>query len=526
MVSVDWFLILIIIVIAVMLLISNVYILVYFQHEDDKNTAYFPKALVIFGLFFAEATVLLLPLDVANNSSAIGCKEGWNKACGNLDMETLWMIVFMSIIFFIVVLLPYCIYYYESDDGENNVNNHRWLEALKMEVCTVLLAAIVMVVLFLTVSDSNVPMHAMQVDALSTSGFRSYQDGAVLTRDDVRLASSVPIEKVRMSIQLSFPVYITGLVSFIGWFAFAIFCGIGLVALPLDLILAFVHRPKFISADVYAHKKLILQRRSMELIELGRTIRAGMEKPGQTSKSTWERRKQKRLDFITINKFKQSVYMLEQDTQDLKMCHEEYRNFNPLIPIAKLILGCIFALISCMWIFHIGLYMVPPVPVVSFLNSYFMWFDQWFPLFGTLSVGFFSTYLLGAAVKGCFKFGMRCFCCALHPMKLHGTYMNSFLFNLGLVLFCSIPAVQFCDEAFKDYGRLTTIRHMMGVQIRYLQGISIFWEYNVFVYAILAFCFLTGVFLSIKPKDNATALDGIRKRIEKQVRTSRDTRAV
>ncbi|DAZ99869.1 TPA: hypothetical protein N0F65_008612 [Lagenidium giganteum] len=521
--SVDWFLIIIIIVMAIVLLIANVYILVYFQHDDDKNTAYLPKALVIFGLFFAEATVLLLPLDVANNSSAIGCKEGWNKACGNIDMDLLWLIVFMCIIFFVVVLLPYCIYYYEADDGEDNVNNHRWLEAMKMEICTVFLAAAVMVALFLTVSNSYIPMRALQVNSQSpTTGFQPYTMGATLSSDELANAASVELKKIKVTIGVSFPIYITGLFSFVGWFGFMIFCGIGLIALPLDMILAFVHRPKFISADVYAHQKLIIQRRSAELLELGRTIRAAMDRPGQGNKSAWERKKQKRLDFVTINKFKQSVYLLEEDMQELRMCHDEYKNYNPLVAIGKLILGCLGTFVSCIWIFHIALYMLPPLPIVSLLNAYFMWFDQWFPLFGTISVGLFSTYLLACAVKGCFKFGMRCFCCALHPMKLHGTYMNSLLFNLGLVLFCAIPAVQFCDEAFKDYGRLTAIRNLMGVQIRYLQGMTFFWEYNIFIYGILVFCLITGIFLGIKPRDNASPVDDIRKKIERQVREHRE----
>ncbi len=45
--NLDWFLLGVIIVMAVVLLVANVYILIYFQHDDDKNTAYFPKALVV-----------------------------------------------------------------------------------------------------------------------------------------------------------------------------------------------------------------------------------------------------------------------------------------------------------------------------------------------------------------------------------------------------------------------------------------------------------------------------------------------
>lgn len=159
--------------------------------------------------------------------------------------------------------------------------------------------------------------------------------------------------------------------------------------------------------------QLCIQKRSQELIEVGKSIKAGMMRPGGRSK------KQKKLDFVSINKFKQAVYLLETDMQELKLCHEDYKNYNPLTAVFKLLLGCVAALVSCIWIFHICLYMLPPTPLVPFLNSYFIWFDSWFPLFGTISVGIFSSYLLACAVKGCFKFGMRCFCFAVSGSQLY-----------------------------------------------------------------------------------------------------------
>ncbi|KAF4316909.1 hypothetical protein BBO99_00008267 [Phytophthora kernoviae] len=516
--AIDLFLLAVVIIIAVALVICNVYILVYFQHDDDKNTAYFPKALVVFGLFFAEATVLLLPLDVANNSTAIGCAEGWNTVCGNINMDLLWLMVFLSIVIFLVVLLPFAIFYYEAEDVEDNPKHSQWGEAIKMEIGTVVVAAGLLTVLYLTCAKSNIPMRALEVNSKSaTEGFQAYEDGTTLSSAIVTTASNVTVQHIKLTLDVSLPVYVTGLTSFIGWFGFSIFCGIGIVALPLDLILAFFHRPKFISADVYAIQKLCLQRRSVELLEVGRTIKTSMDRPGM-GQSSWERKKKQRLDFVTLNKFKQSVYLLEGDFVDLKLCHEDYKNFNPLMPFAKLLAGIIASIISCMWIFHIALYMLPNTPLVPFLNTYFIWFDRWFPLFGTISVGIFSSYLLACAVKGCFKFGMRCFCIALHPMKLHATYMNSLVFNLGLVLLCAIPSVQFCDQAFADYDRLTALRTLLGVQIHYLKGMSVVWDYNIFIYAILIISLVTAGVLIAKPRDRSSPVDDIRKRIERQVR--------
>ena len=69
---VDVFLVLVTVVAFVILFVISFYLLVYYQHPDDKNDAYFPKAVVIFGFVVAGATTLLLPLDVANNEGYAG----------------------------------------------------------------------------------------------------------------------------------------------------------------------------------------------------------------------------------------------------------------------------------------------------------------------------------------------------------------------------------------------------------------------------------------------------------------------
>ena len=68
----DVFLIISIVVGFGILLVAGVYLLVYYQHPDDHNDAYFPKFVIIFGFVLAGATVLLLPLDVANREGYAG----------------------------------------------------------------------------------------------------------------------------------------------------------------------------------------------------------------------------------------------------------------------------------------------------------------------------------------------------------------------------------------------------------------------------------------------------------------------
>jgi LMBR1 domain-containing protein 1 len=68
----DVFLIISMVVAFVILVIIGLYLLIHYQHPDDHNDAYFPKLVVIGGFVLAGTTVLLLPLDVANNEGYAG----------------------------------------------------------------------------------------------------------------------------------------------------------------------------------------------------------------------------------------------------------------------------------------------------------------------------------------------------------------------------------------------------------------------------------------------------------------------
>lgn len=65
----NWFLILVTIVVGILVVVANLHILVHFQHPEDRNQAWVPKVVVIFGLSLAMMSVLMFPLDVANRSA-------------------------------------------------------------------------------------------------------------------------------------------------------------------------------------------------------------------------------------------------------------------------------------------------------------------------------------------------------------------------------------------------------------------------------------------------------------------------
>jgi LMBR1 domain-containing protein 1 len=125
-------------------------------------------------------------------------------------------------------------------------------------------------------------------------------------------------------------------------------------------------------------------------------------------------------------------------------------------------------------------------PFYPFLNNLLTYFqDNGVGFLATAFFAMFCLYLLWATIKGNLKFGMRMFLITIHPMKKNETYMNSFLFNIMLILLTSVSVTQFCSASFRDYATMTDIDLIFSTQIRYLRFFSYFYKYHVFEYALL-----------------------------------------
>lgn len=64
----NWFLIIVTVVVAALAVLTALYLLIHYQHPEDKNQAWFPKAVVIIGITLAIWTVLLFPLDAGRQA--------------------------------------------------------------------------------------------------------------------------------------------------------------------------------------------------------------------------------------------------------------------------------------------------------------------------------------------------------------------------------------------------------------------------------------------------------------------------
>jgi len=531
------FLVVILCVVSVILLGSAVLLIAYFGHPDDKMTAWFPKAVVVAGLYLAFANVLALPADVANARG-----QG-----GGLDIALLWQIVYICIAVFLVIIIPFAYFYYENDESElaaeDREKSSQFVSALKWTVGFFICFFVIMFLLYSFINTARIPVNRLVYNSTVSVGSgnarivtgvfpidelvtpttgtvarpRKWQNIRTCAISGAKLPvnkAGCLYERVHWNIPVTFPIYVMAFIAFIGWFLFCIFAGVGLVALPLDLIQDFITRPRPMSTSEYFKRRNEIAGRASGLIDVTQKLM----KQSKEARSARARTKHGRL----VRKLEKHVYFVKQSLQLLIVEKEFRERDNPLWHVVKLFFGILGVGMSFSWILHIIIFMLPNSPLHPFLNNLFIELEDafgegQFALMGVLAFMFYGYYLLWACVKGNFKLGIRFLIFKIFPMELHNTMMNAFLANTWVILLMSVPTVQFCTMAFPIYARFTDIDMLFGTQIKYLEFFRYFWVNHVFLYAILAFVLLSGIYLAARPRDASKKVEEDIKEFLKEV---------
>ena len=184
------------------------------------------------------------------------------------------------------------------------------------------------------------------------------------------------------SIGVTLPIYAVACVSLVGWVFFSVFAGVGLVALPIDLMNTFRDRPTSIDVKNWAAKRNELKERAAKLRQIGEKM----------ERENFAGLKPSRQDQKLFNKFKNAVYLLEKDYEILRVRKFE-KGGNILYYIGMGVLGVIGSFVSLLWVIHTVLFVFMH-NAHPFLNTLLVGLDNVFPLFGTVGFGTFAFYLL------------------------------------------------------------------------------------------------------------------------------------
>ena len=489
---IDVLTIIMMIIVGIILLIANFYILIYFSHPDDRSSCsgWFLKILVLIGLTLAWFQVLLLPLDV-NNIRTFG---------SGLNMKVLWYILFISIMVYVLILFPISSSYYETDEdwscGEKITHSLSWF------LVYIIFFGGLSLVLYFTIGKAEIPINSI------TCNYNDF----IITPSNIDISKLNNITKICnisedkfLEIQVSFIVYAIAILSFVSWIVFSFFGGIGLAAVPLDFFYDFCTRPKSMIGTNLKKRKKILFRELEELKLLGNEL-TEMEQRGANHRCFifGERRRydNKKHEYV-------ARYALAEEEFHIVNASIESKLKNNCVVLCYYCLipfGVISSIFTVLWLiqFCCSYFYIkngrPGYPFLSYLLIFFQ--DESVSFLSFFIFALLCLYLLFCLIKGNFKFGVRILCCwSIHPMKKDKTYMNSFIFNVSLILLGSCAITQFCTDCLYDYVSFTDIDSMFNVMIKNLKFFYIFYKYHIFQYVFFGVFVLSFVYLIIRPTD-------------------------
>ena len=487
-----------IIIMAVALLITNVYILIYFSHPEDKDSVigWILKGIVIIGLTLAWCQVLLIPLDVSNNRT-FG---------GGINMQLFWSIIFVLTLIYILVIFPISSSLYEAQD--------EWTmcEKIKHSLCfffiTIIFFVGITAILYATIGKTEIPIKVLKCKK---------SDGVIFFDSDmpieeINVCNTLP-EDSTIGLKINIIIYSMAVLTFFSWLVFALFGGIGLASVPMDFFISFKNRPKSINNADAKERKQILFEEVEELLKIGEEV-TEMEKNGAQKKFffTPTKRKYNRLK----NEFVSRFALAQKEFDVLNKNNYIYDTIAVVFYYLLIPLGILSTILTVLWIIQFicsYFYILkglkdrrPGYPFLSYMLIFFQDHDVSFLSF--LFFGILTLYLLFCVMKGNFQFGVRFLCCwSVHPMKKGKTYMNSFLFNISLVLLGSMAITQFVSDCLSDYVAFTDIDTLFNTLIKNLKFFRYFYRYYVFQYILFAIFVLSLIYLFCKPWEKPDSLN-------------------
>nr|GMD43353.1 LIMR family protein At5g01460 [Ipomoea batatas] len=481
------------IVVCVIVFLINIYLLVNYQHPDDANQAYFPKFVVVFGLSVAAISILMLPADVANRQA---CRHSiYNGACNlTLPMKELWLAIYIVNAVLVFFIIPFAMFFYEGDQDKSL--GKRIKSSLCWVVVTAIVCALLLGILYGLVGKVDFTVRHLSSGTTAFTNTLSFSSSEPCIGNGLHQCSAYsasPSSEKTWTMRATFPEYVVALATIVGSVLFMIFGGVGIACLPLGLIFSFIRRPK----AVITRSQYIKE--ATELAKKARELKKAADALHQEERNGKKGRKWRK----NVKAVEKELLLMEDDVKALEEMYPQGEKaetswaLTVLGYLAKLVLGVLGLIVSIAWIAHIVIYLLIDPPLSPFLNWVFIKLDDVWGLLGTAAFAFFCFYLLLAVMAGAMMLGLKLVFITIHPMKWGATLMNSFLFNVGLILLCSISVIQFCATAFAYYAQATAAQEIFGHTLQSLRGIKYLYKYNVFQIGFIILAGLTFVYYSI-----------------------------
>ena len=504
------------IVVSLLVLLASVYFVVYFQHAEDKLTAWGPKLVVMAGISLAVYNVLLLPLSLAN------------KETGGIPIGIISTVLLDVTLVFALFLIPFMVLYYEGieeDSGRSALMRNACFSfgqfgyACKWMLPFVVLLLAVFLPLYFVFGYTKLPMVKLTGNfvAGTFSAFAFFCDDS----RGAGLACSKVVSYYR--IRISPFTYAIGIVDIFGWLLLSIFGGIGTVALVVDCMRKFRMKLLLLKRGEYQRKRRALSIKLSVLLEEHESLMRAKENPQSTSKSI--RAMEKR--------FEKQVLEAEAEFLMLEQRNEERRLENSgLNKYLELLTALTSLLIYTVWTIQLVGYTIPKMffkdPLFTFMNVVFVKVGK-VPMLGTVLYGILAVWWIFFTLKGEWKVSETCAILSIYPIRMGETTMNSLLINTGIILACSVSIVHLTLVSFQQHAAFTQLSSLFVGEIQNIFPFRYAFQALVctlvLVSPITAVLYLGSAVLQVRTanqKAAATVREQTARRIEKEVKSGQE----
>jgi len=119
---------------------------------------------------------------------------------------------------------------------------------VKWETLVVVIVSAVLGISYIFLWKAWIPIQSMLCNS-----------GALLSSDSIdSTMAECTTSSDWLTINVSFPVYVVAIISFVGWIFFIVYAGVGFATFPIDCFCEFWHRPKKLSHAELTSKKIKL----------------------------------------------------------------------------------------------------------------------------------------------------------------------------------------------------------------------------------------------------------------------------
>jgi LMBR1 domain-containing protein 1 len=174
-------------------------------------------------------------------------------------VDILWQIIFICVAVYIFILAPFSLFYYEGEDEDDK--GSQCFHAIKMELFVIVIVVVLFVATFFFFADASIPIK--QVTIQTTSLVSSLNE----------VSSQTNGVSGSLTLSVSFPIYVIAVFGWFGWWFFVIYAGVGITALPMDLIIEYMERPIRMKESEFKNARDTLVRELVDLKKMGEDIK-------------------------------------------------------------------------------------------------------------------------------------------------------------------------------------------------------------------------------------------------------------